>query len=196
MRCASLQRNAEGLWVPSLLAPRLEPAPGTAGPPPLVLLGGRPDWQGGWVFAAPDGLWRMGADGAARPLVRLPLPQQGVRLSRPLVMPNGDVWIALNRELESGAHFTRNSPHRSPEVAGMWFAAGEPSRWVRVRLEGGQAQLAGIRGQRLLEALRGAGAPLEGGVVQTTQLRYEPASGGIAAFDAHHHLFFVLAPAD
>jgi hypothetical protein len=192
-----LRRSASGRWDAESVPLRFEAASGLETPAPADVASGAPDAGGGWIFFGGGALWRADAAGRTRPLARLELPApDSAARTAPVVLENGDVWLALSRKSSVTGHGVVH-PGGAYEERNTWFLLGDRSRWVRLRLDGrGGIQLAEIDGQALLDGLRKAGARLESEVVRTKRLKRDHASGGLAAWDAHHDQLFVIRPLD
>ncbi len=191
---AYLFRSDEGGWRGNRIVPRVLAE--EARPRSLNPCWGAPDWHGNWLFHDQGILWSMDRNGNTRPLVRIAIDMERVWYSNPVVLPNGDFWFAVNRDYSVNS-YGKLDANGNFETTQIWAMVGDRSRWIRIRPKGKAAvEVREISGGTLIERLNLAGANLGGGVWATLRLKPDYASGGLAAWDKHHGLLFVVKPTD
>jgi hypothetical protein len=187
-----LARGPKG-WQGTVVTPRFATRGGKFKPPTRSqLLKGAPDWKGGWICYTGQALWRLHRDGRAWPLAELKLDARGTSRTPPLVMKNGDVWVAINQDLDVSGHTdSLNRTH-------VFALIGDRSRWIRIRLDGeGGVSLGEIDGKAILAQLKARKVgKRSSGVFKTTKLRLDPSTNGLLAFDGHHSVLFSVTPKD
>lgn len=192
MRIGYLQRGPEGGWslsevpVGELLA-RKEPA---------SLKWGAADFQGNYLFHASDGFWRLGRDGRLTRIGQVDLPdEERSNVSRPVILPNGDIWVALS---QSGnvLQYTTEKNERTLTLHSFASLTGR-SALVRIRLDAqGRPTLRVIHGTDLLVALQKAGMPIRSRVLTMSGLWVDWSTGGLLTYDSQHDVIFSVRPHD
>lgn len=162
-----------------------------------ALSGGAPTWQGEWLSYSNNSFWLLAPSGEMRRWLQLPLPGEGVTLTRPIVLENGDVWLAFNTTYDVQTYVNADNP---AEVRNTWFSVGDRSRFVRLRVRDNRPALAEISSERIFTALKAGGAPINSeprnAVMRVIRLGVDYSNGGLLAYDSHHRLAYSIAPAD
>lgn len=190
-----LVRNRQGKWTAKRVVPQFAGGGRYGIPSQYAIRWGAPDWRGGWVFYTGSTLWRLSARGKAVPLVNVKLGSRKNGLSDPIVTRNGDVWFAVNRKYDTSTYGyrDRHSGHFTPTQ--LWATVGDRSRLIRIRFfKGGKAGIREISSEALLAALRRMGVATKSGVMKTVKPCLDYAGGGLAGFDSHHGMFWVIRP--
>lgn len=157
---------------------------------------GAADPKGGYLWHEKDSWYRLAPDGTVIQLLRMPIETDGVDLSDPVVLPNGDIWFGVATEywssgggtVSGGAYTHRNTT----------FMVGDRSRLVRVRIDGqGRASLGEIGAEAAVAALRQAGvANGDSTVFKPLRLAVDHATGGLLLYDTHHGSLLAVVPGD
>ncbi len=162
-----------------------------------ALASGAPTWQGEWLSYSNNSFWLLAPSGAMRRWLQLPLPREGVTLTQPIVLENGDVWLAFNTTYDVQSYVNADNPS---EVRNTWFQVGDRSRFVRLRVRSSRAELAEISSERIFSALKTSGVPLNAepgaAVMRVIRLGLDYSNGGLLAYDSHHRLAYSLLPTD
>lgn len=162
-----------------------------------ALAGGAPTWEGEWLSYSNNSYWMLSPSGAMRRWLQITLPREGVTTTRPIVLENGDVWLAFNTTYDVQSYVNADNP---AEVRNTWFQVGDRSRFVRLRVRNGRGELAEISSERIFAALKASGVPFDVeprvAVMRVIRLGLDYSNGGLLAYDSHHRLAYSLAPTD
>lgn len=193
-----MRRTEEGGW-------RATPVPVRCGGQPCsmkvkysIFSHGVVDEGGGFVFHDGNGFWRATPDGDVKNLLQLKLPGGDVRIVGPVLLSNGDIWYALSTVYNVSSYSKVDQQTGYAEVRNTWFTVGDRSRFIRIRVRGGKAELGEISSEAMFAALRKKGVPLrpDSQVMKTVRFVPDYATGGFIAFDAHHSVLYSILPGD
>jgi hypothetical protein len=193
-----MRRTEEGGW-------RATPVPVRCGGQPCsmkvkysIFSHGVADEGGGFVFHDGNGFWRATPDGDVKNLLQLKLPGGDVRIVGPVLLSNGDIWYALSTVYSVSSYSKVDQQTGYAEVRNTWFTVGDRSRFIRIRVRGGKAELGEISSEAMFAALRKKGVPLrpDSQVMKTVRFVPDYATGGFIAFDAHHSVLYSILPGD
>jgi hypothetical protein len=184
LRLFQIVRKGPGNWHAPRVTPRFDTKGGRfALPTQKDLAQSCPDWQGGLIFRTSQAIWRMDGQGSAVPIAAIgPLTSEpeAARVSDPVVLKNGDIWFAISRNYSYTSHTDAYGDNHLSALL------GDRSRLVRIRLGGGQVQIAEISSESLLGALG------KSGVMKTGLLRPDYSTGGLLAYDWHHNIMYAV----
>lgn len=191
LRIGYLQPNSEGGWNWTDV-----PTPADLAHEELFHLSqGAADGQGNYFVLNNGVLWRLGRDGGFAPHVKLdiPEPMRG-GMSRPVILPNGDIWVALS---QSGSVFQYTTPKTErTETLHSFATLSGHSSLVRIRVDkAGRPTLRFIDGADLHAALRKAGMPIRSSLLTMSGLWLD-ATGGLLTYDQQNEVVFSVRPLD
>ena len=135
--------------------------------------------------------WRIRPDGDVSEILKLTLPSENVTVTGPVILENGDMWLAFSTQLHVSSY--ANVTNGAVDVRNTWFMVGDRSRLVRIRLKSGKVELGEISSERILDALRKASiVRSDSGVMKTALLRIDYKTGGLILADSHHSILYGL----
>lgn len=180
-----------GSWRYQLITPRA--AGGAPSPTHKDLLFGDPDWEGGWIYYQKDAFYRLTSDGAIKRLVTVSLPKDDVTLSPPVILKNGDIWMAFNSK--SSVISTENADGVSGHTV---FLAGDRSRWLRLRpTREGCLYASEIDVEEIKKEWKKQNFPLPyENLFETPTLQPDYSTGGLFSYDTSNRVLFSLKPQD
>lgn len=190
MRMGYLQRSQEGGWSLS----EVPVGEALAALRPDDLAWGSADHQGNYLFFTADGFSRIRRDGSVAH-TQLVVPREGGGISRPVVLANGDIWVALSESLDV-FQYTTPKDARTETLHSTVTLSGR-SGLVRIRLDKrGQPTLRIIEGDAVLDALGKAGMPIHSRVLHMSGLWVDQSTGGLLTYDRQNHVVFSVRPID
>lgn len=143
------------------------------------------------VFYNKGSFWRIQPTGEITEILRLALPTGNVSVAGPVILDNGDIWIAFSTDYNINSY--ANVTNGAVDIRNTWFMVGDRSRLVRIRIAGGKVELGEISSERILEALRKARITRsDSGVMRTALLRRDFKTGGLVLVDSHHNVLYGL----
>lgn len=143
------------------------------------------------VFYNKGSFWKIQPSGEITEILRLALPTGGVSVAGPVILDNGDIWLAFSTEYNINSY--ANVTNGAVDIRNTWFMVGDRSRLVRIRIAGGKVELGEISSERILDALRKARLTRsDSGVMKTALLRRDFKTGGLVLVDSHHNVLYGL----
>ena len=128
-----MRRHSPGRWASWPLQIRVRDGGDLDPPSWRQVMDGAPDLNGSWLFFTGQALWRMNAAGEVSPLGRIQLPNadDDVWRTYPVVLPNGDIWLAINRKYSFSGYGTYDQYSGTYDERQTYFLVGDRSRWIR-----------------------------------------------------------------